>query len=124
MNTEVTNTDSEYPCTSCNVGFGSISSEGYTSCTDTCERYAKYLQRQIEGVCKMENKKTCAPNYEAMYKEECAKNKELIARIDTLEEDKRILLAKLKQCQGAIAMAEIIFNGKWRPNCVEVAKGV
>ncbi len=34
----------EYPCTYCDTGWGSISSEGCTSCADTCDRLKQYCK--------------------------------------------------------------------------------
>ena len=120
----VTNTDFDHPCRNCNVGWGSASSNGCKTCHDTCDRLAAYNQRLTKETTEMNNEKTCAPNYEALYREERAKNKELSERISQLEDNNRILLAKIHKFQGAIAMAEAIFGGKWKPNTVEVSRGV
>ena len=37
--------ESSYPCANCGRGWGSISSEGYHGCEETCERLRKYVER-------------------------------------------------------------------------------
>lgn len=34
----------EYPCRYCDTGWGSVSSEGCTSCHDTCDRLKRYFE--------------------------------------------------------------------------------
>ena len=36
-----------HPCMGCDVGWGSISSEGCTSCEETCERFKRYVEEQL-----------------------------------------------------------------------------
>lgn len=35
----------EYPCRNCDVGWGSISSDGCTSCKDSCIRFKEFNER-------------------------------------------------------------------------------
>lgn len=34
-----------HPCRGCDAGCGSVSSEGYTTCTETCERLKAYNEK-------------------------------------------------------------------------------
>ena len=47
---KISNNLDEYPCTNCNVGWGSISSEGCKSCHDDCSRLKEYNARKFSNV--------------------------------------------------------------------------
>ena len=47
---EITNIDYEYPCINCNVGWGSISSEGCKTCHDDCSRLKEYNIRKFNNL--------------------------------------------------------------------------
>lgn len=38
----------EYPCTNCNMGWGTASERGYTSCAENCELLKQYNKSKIE----------------------------------------------------------------------------
>lgn len=48
-NKTVNTMEQDYPCNNCDMGWGSIGSEGSTSCHESCERLHRYFDRKTCG---------------------------------------------------------------------------
>lgn len=70
----------------------------------------------------LDETKTCAPNYEAMYNDLVLKVESQKAEIKQLKTENRVLEHKLACAKGAIAMVEVIYGRQWAPSRLEMIR--